>query len=53
MAKISRQIRLDPKVEEAVQRVANIESRTFSSACNWLLGKAAASYLASRESENE
>lgn len=53
MAKISRQIRLEPRVEEAVQRVADLESRTFSSTCNWLLEKAAAGYLVSHESGNE
>jgi len=53
MAKISRQIRLEPRVEEAIQRVADLESRTFSSTCNWLLEKAAANYLASHESKSE
>lgn len=53
MAKISRQIRLDPQVEESVQRVADLESRTFSGTCNWLLEKAAALYLAEHESKTE
>ena len=46
MAKVVRQIRLDPLVEEKVQRVADIEGRSFSNATNWLLAKAADDYLA-------
>lgn len=53
MPKVTRQIRLEPKIEDAVQRVAELESRTFSSTCNWLLGQAASGYLASHESEPE
>lgn len=52
MAKISRQIRLEPKVEEAVQRVAELEARTFSSTCNWLLGQAAERYIAEHGSKH-
>lgn len=53
MAKNSRQIRLDAETEETVQKVADLESRTFSSTCNWLLKQAAAAYLADRESKTE
>lgn len=45
MSKVVRQIRIEPKVEDAIQEVADRESRTFSSACNWLLGLAARKYL--------
>ena len=53
MPKVTRQIRLEPKIEELVQRVAELESRSFSSACNWLLGKAAETYLSAHESKPE
>ena len=53
MPKTTRQIRLDPEVEEAVQKVADAESRSFSSCCNWLLKQAAARYLAEHESASE
>ena len=53
MPKVTRQIRLEPKVEDAIQRVAELESRTFSSTCNWLLGQAALNYLSSHESAPE
>ena len=39
MPKVVRQIRLEPKVEDTVQKVAELESRTFSSTCNWLLNQ--------------
>ena len=47
--KVTRRIRLEPKVEDAVQRVAELESRTFSSTCNWLLGQIATKYLSSHK----
>lgn len=53
MPKATRQIRLDPEVEEAVQQVADAESRTFSSCCNWLLKQAAARYLAEHDHESK
>ena len=49
MPKVTRRIRLEPKVEDAVQRVAELESRTFSSTCNWLLGQIATKYLSSHK----
>ncbi len=53
MPKVVRQIRLEPKVEEAVQRVADLESRTFSSTCNWLLNQVTEKYLSSHELRRE
>ncbi|MBQ7155509.1 MAG: hypothetical protein IJR85_08165 [Synergistaceae bacterium] len=53
MPKVTRQIRLEPKVEDAVQKVAELESRTFSSTCNWLLGQIAEKYLSSHELRRE
>lgn len=53
MPKITRQIRLEPEVEDAVQKVADLESRSFSGTCNWLLARAASAYLAEHESEPE
>ena len=53
MPKSTRQIRLDPDVEAAVQKVADQESRSFSSACNWLLKQAATRYLSERGLKNE
>jgi hypothetical protein len=44
--KVTRQIRIAPDVEEMVQRVADIESRTFSNCADWLLRLAATRYLA-------
>ena len=38
MSKVTRQIRIEPKIEDAIQEVADRESRSFSSTCNWLLG---------------
>lgn len=45
MARVVRQIRIDPEVEEAVLKVAELEGRSFSNAANWLLEKAAGNYL--------
>ena len=53
MPKVTRQIRLEPKVEDAVQKVAELESRTFSSTCNWLLAQIAEKYLSSHELKRE
>ena len=53
MPKIIRQIRIEPKVEEAVQKVAELESRSFSSTCNWLLAQIAEKYLTSHELRRE
>ena len=35
--KITRQIRLDPDVEEKVQQIADFQRTSFSGCCNWLL----------------
>lgn len=40
MAKVTRQVRLDPQLEEKIQEIADKEGRTFSNCVNWLLGKA-------------
>ena len=53
MPKIVRQIRIEPKVEDAVQKVAELESRSFRSTCNWLLGQIAEKYLSSHELKRE
>lgn len=42
MAKVTRQIRLDPQLEEKIQRIAEREDRTFSNCVNWLLGRVVA-----------
>jgi hypothetical protein len=48
MQKVTRQIRLAPDVEEMVQKVADIESRTFSNCADWLLRLAATRYLSEK-----
>lgn len=48
MSKVVRQIRIEPKIEDAIQEVADRESRSFSSTCNWLLGLVTKKYLDSR-----
>jgi hypothetical protein len=48
MSKITRQIRIAPDVEEMVQKIADIESRTFSNCADWLLRLAASRYLAEK-----
>ena len=45
MARVVRQIRLDPSIEERVQKVADLEGRSFSNCANWLLGRAADEFL--------
>ena len=53
MPRIVRQIRLEPKVEDAVQKVAELESRSFSSTCNWLLNQITEKYLSSHDLRRE
>lgn len=53
MPKSTRQIRLDPDTEDAVQKVAESESRSFSGTCNWLLKRAAEQYLAEHGLKSE
>lgn len=45
LSKVTRQIRIAPDVEEMVQKIADIENRTFSNCADWLLKLAAARYL--------
>lgn len=45
LARISRQIRLEPEVEEDVQKIADAEGRSFSNCANWLLKEAARRYI--------
>lgn len=45
MAKVTRQIRLDPQLEIDMQKICENEERSFSSMCNLFLKKAAADYL--------
>jgi hypothetical protein len=51
MSKVTRQIRIAPDVEEMVQKIADIESRTFSNCADWLLRLAASRYLAEKPDE--
>jgi hypothetical protein len=48
MSKVTRQIRIAPDVEDMVQKIADIESRTFSNCADWLLRLAASRYLAEK-----
>lgn len=49
MAKATRQIRLTPETEELVQKIADLESRSFSNCADWLLGQAARQYLSEHD----
>lgn len=51
MAKVTRQIRVSPEVEDMVQKIADLEMRTFSNCANWLLDLAAQRYLLERKDE--
>ena len=51
MAKVTRQVRLDPELEVKIQAIADRDGRTFSNCVNWLLGKAVADLEADTPSE--
>lgn len=51
MAKVTRQVRLDPQLEEKIQEIADKEGRTFSNCVNWLLGKAVVEFERGAHSE--
>lgn len=51
MAKVTRQVRLDPELEVKIQTIADRDGRTFSNCVNWLLGKAVADLEADTPSE--
>lgn len=51
LARVTRQIRLEPSVEDNVQKIADIEDRSFSNCVNWLLKDAALRYLSEKQVE--
>jgi hypothetical protein len=51
LARVIRQVRLEPEVEEMVRVTAEKEGRSFSNCTNWLLKMAAQRYLVEHASD--